>query len=84
MVKSILIFGLAIASGASLCACHREAGQGDAFAGSGNGEESGRMEDQFGNGFGEKFRASPNSEPAKVRSDDVKPVSLTAEPLPVS
>lgn len=48
------------------------------------GVSSERMEDQFGKGFAEKFRADPNSEPANLQDDDVKPVSMTAEPVPVS
>lgn len=44
---------------------------------------SGRQEDRFGSEFGKAFRADPNSEPAKVNANDMKPVSATEEPLEV-
>ncbi len=47
------------------------------------GEQSARQEDKFGQGFGEAFRADPNSEPANVSDSDVEPVSDTAEPEPI-
>jgi ABC-type Fe3+-hydroxamate transport system substrate-binding protein len=39
--------------------------------------------DQFGKGFEEASRAGPNSEPRKVSDGDVRPVSLTEEPMEV-
>jgi hypothetical protein len=39
--------------------------------------------DQFGKGFGEASRVNPNSEPRKVSEGDVRPVSLTEEPMEV-
>lgn len=47
------------------------------------GEQSARQEDKFGQGFGEAYRADPNSQPANVSASDVKPVSDTAEPEPI-
>ncbi len=70
---------LIVAAGASLSACGKNGGR-DTLAPDSQ-VESGRVEDQFGKGFGEAFRADPNSEPANVSEDDVKPVSLTAEPV---
>lgn len=82
MIKAGILFCLIVAAGASLSACHKT-NESDAFAVSGSDNDSSRPEDRFGKGFGEKFRAPPNSEPAKVNDNDVKPVSLTAEPEPV-
>lgn len=46
-------------------------------------DTGGRVEDQFGKGFGKAFRADPNSEPANVSDNDVVPVSLDTEPVPI-
>lgn len=70
---------LILAAGVSVSACGKNEGR-DTVAPESRAE-SGRVEDQFGKGFGEAFRADPNSEPANVSEDDVKPVSLTAEPV---
>jgi hypothetical protein len=83
MIKSELLVGLIIiAAGASLSACHK-ARESDASASLNFGTGSDRPEDQFGKGFGEKFRADPKSKPTNVQDDDVNPVSLTAEPIPI-
>ena len=66
----------------SLSACNRQSGddvlENDPFAVS-----STARGDQFGKGFGEAFRADPNSEPRKVSDNDVAPVSSTAEPIEI-
>lgn len=41
------------------------------------------VEDSFGPGFGNAFRADPNSTPINPTSRDVVPVNPNAEPLPV-
>ena len=76
-----MLLGLVVI-GSSLSACGK-AGDDDTLTVAASGEDSGRPEDRFGKGFGEKFRADPNSEPAPVREGDVPPISFTAEPLPV-
>ena len=77
-----LIFGLILLAAASVSGCgqknEREQLALDVRA------DTGRMEDEFGEGFGKAFRADPNSEPAPVKDGDVKPVSLTTEPVPIS
>lgn len=82
MIRAGRLFCLIVAAGASLSACHKT-NESDAFGASAAEGDSSRPEDRFGKGFGEKFRADPNSEPANVNDNDVKPVSLTAEPEPV-
>ena len=71
-----------IVAGASLSACHKAA-KSDASASLDFGNASDHPEDQFGKGFGEKFRADPNSKPTNVQDTDVNPVSMTAEPVPI-
>jgi len=77
-----LLFGVVVLAGASLSACGRQqengAIEGDPFA-----ARSTAKEDQFGKGFGEAFRADPNSKPRTVLENDVVPVSLTAEPVTI-
>jgi hypothetical protein len=68
-------------AGTPLLACSK-AGEEDDLAGN-VGERSDRVEDQFGRGFGEKFRADPNSEPANIEDGDVTPVSATTDPIDV-
>jgi hypothetical protein len=80
MNKTTVLIGLMIA-GASLSACNKKS-DGDALVLDARAEAGGE-EDKFGKGFGEKFRADPNSEPADVSDDDVKPISLTTEPEPI-
>lgn len=82
MIKAGSFLCLIVAAGASLSACHK-ANESDASASSGSGTPGDHPEDRFGKGFGEKFRADPNSEPANVNDNDVKPVDPTAEPEPV-
>ncbi len=72
---------LILAAAAFVASCGKRGDQEMSVAQS--GVDQGRMEDQFGKGFGEAFRADPNAEPAKVSDRDVEPVSLTAEPKPV-
>lgn len=77
-----MLLGLVAVGGTILSACGK-AGDDDTLTVAASGEDSGRPEDRFGKGFGEKFRADPYSEPTPVREGDVPPLSLTAEPLPV-
>ncbi len=79
MSKLTILVGL-IFAGASLSACNRD--EGDALVLDARTDAE-RPEDKFGEGFGEAFRADPNSEPAPVRDGDVKPVSHTAQPEPI-
>jgi hypothetical protein len=72
---------LLLIAGVSLSACSKP--ESDTLALNTSGADSGRPEDRFGKGFGEKFRADANSEPKEVEENDVPPVSLTTEPLPV-
>jgi hypothetical protein len=67
---------------ASLSSCSDKS-EGDAFASTDLSEPLNRSEGQFGKAFEEKMRAAPNSEPTPVREGDVKPVSDTAEPVPI-
>ena len=76
------ITGLILTAGASLTACQKKA-VGDAAGFSVSGAGAVRTEDKFGKGFGNAFRAPPNSEPANVSDKDVVPVSRTAEPIQV-
>ena len=46
--------------------------------------DAGRVEDEFGKGFGEAYRANPNAEPRNVQDGDLKPVSSTSEPVPIN
>lgn len=80
MIRPVILCGL-IFAGASLSACNRN-DDGDALVLDARAD-AGRQEDKFGKGFGEAFRADPNSEPVPVSADDVKPVSLTTEPEPI-
>ena len=82
MIKAGLLFCLIVAAGASLSACHKT-NESAASAASGSESYGDHPEDRFGKGFGEKFRADPNSEPTNVNDNDVKPVDPTAEPEPV-
>jgi hypothetical protein len=70
-------------AGASLFSCSDKK-ESDALASSDLSESLKHSEGQFGKGFDEKMRADPNSEPAPVRKGDVKPVSYTAEPEPIT
>ncbi len=77
-----LILGAIMMAGASLSACSGKT-EADVVAQDPLAGRTATQGDQFGKGFGKAFRADPNSEPAKVNDGDVKPVSLTAEPLDV-
>ena len=79
----MIVTGLILIAGASLAACQKKAA-GDAAGFDARETGSTRTEDQFGNGFGKAFRAPSNGEPANVSDSDVKPVSRTAEPIPVN
>ncbi|MBA2635543.1 MAG: hypothetical protein H0U83_02450 [Sphingomonas sp.] len=80
MSRLTILVGLILA-GASLSGCNKNSDSDapvlDARA------DAGRQEDKFGKGFGEAFRADPNSEPANVSANDVNPISLTTEPEPI-
>jgi hypothetical protein len=80
MSRLTILVGLILA-GASLSSCNKNSDSDapvlDARA------DAGRQEDKFGKGFGEAFRADPNSEPANVSANDVNPISLTTEPEPI-
>lgn len=76
-----LPIGLLLIVGVSLSACSKS--ESDTLTVESSGADSGRPEDRFGNGFGEKFRADPNSEPKDVNENDVASVSFNTEPLPV-
>ena len=80
VAKTSLLIGLMLLSGASLSACNRKS-ESDALANDTFAVPSAAKGDQFGKGFGEAFRADPNSEPANVARNDVIPVSKTAEPV---
>ena len=74
------LVGLLLIAGVPLSACGKQADSG-----SGDFETfdvaAKRSEDQFGQGFGEAYRADPNSEPRPVAEGDVVPVSMVAEPV---
>jgi hypothetical protein len=74
LIVSFLLIGM------SMSACSKESDSDMLVRESTDG---GRVEDRFGKGFGEAFRADPNSEPAVVDRNDVNPVSLTDEPEPI-
>lgn len=73
---------LAIVTGMSLVACSEKRSDDDILAPSAT-SDSGRVEDQFGEGFGEAHRANPNSEPVDVNEVELKPVSTTGEPVQI-
>lgn len=80
MSRLTILVGL-IFAGASLSSCNKNS-DSDALVLDARAD-TGRVEDKFGKGFGEAFRADPNSEPANVSANDVNPVSFTTEPEPI-
>ena len=42
-----------------------------------------RLEDTFGAGFGQAFRAAPNSDPRDPAAGDVVPADLTRDATPI-
>ena len=78
----MVIAGLILTAGASLTACQKKA-VGDAAGFSVSAAGAVRTEDKFGKGFGNAFRAPPNSQPANVSDNDVIPISRTAEPIKI-
>lgn len=76
---SRLIVGLILVTGTSLTACGDKS-ESDVLVPESVAENR-RMEDQFGKGFGEAYRADPNSEPANVSEMELAPVSYTTEPV---
>jgi hypothetical protein len=68
----------------SLSACGKNSDDSDTLTVESSGIDTGRPEDRFGKGFGEKFRADPNSEPANVTDGELAPVSDTTEPIPIN
>lgn len=69
-------------AGASLSACSQKSD--DDLLVLNATADPGRVEDTFGDGFGEAFRANSNSEPRNVVDSDVEPVSLTTEPVAIN
>lgn len=82
MIRGKLVIGLLMIAGVSLSSCNRRS-ESDAPAMANFGSDTGRPEDRFGKGFGEKFRADPNSQPKPVEKSDMPPVSMTTDPLPI-
>ena len=82
MIRPKLLFGLMLLAGASLTACDKQDAS-DASAPNQAASTARSAEDQFGEGFGNAFRADPTSEPSNVTEGDVVPVSQTAEPVQI-
>lgn len=84
MITPRILWVVILMAGTSLSACGSEEDAGplpaDPFVGRTTAEAPG---DRFGKGFGAASRANPNSEPVKVSDGDIRPVSLTEEPLDV-
>ena len=75
-----LALGLVLLASAPLSACGKQADSGaDRFETFDVAAK--HSEDQFGEGFGEAYRADPNSEPRPVADGDVVPVSMVDEPI---
>ncbi len=73
--------GLILIVGTSLSACNNRQ---DSDVQANEIERGARaVEDQFGQEFGEAYRADPNSEPKDVSEAGANAVSMTAEPVPV-
>ena len=83
MIRPTLLFGLMLLAGASLTACNKQDAS-DALLPDQAASKARNPEDQFGEGFGNAFRAEPNSEPINVAEGDVVPVSQTAEPVQIN
>lgn len=81
MIRPKLVFGLIMVA-ASLSACGGKS-DSDAVSNGPLASTGSRPEDQFGKAFGKAFRADPNAEPAKVADSDMRPVSLTTEPIQI-
>lgn len=73
--------GLILIVGASLSACNNkpesDVQQSEAPRGARDAQ------DQFGQEFGDAYRADPNSEPKNVSDAPPDAVSMTAEPVPI-
>lgn len=69
-----LMLALALAVAASAC------GGG---GGGGGLPQQQRLEDTFGAGFGQAFRANPNSDPRDPAAGDVVPADLTRDATPI-
>lgn len=82
MIRPIRLFGLILLAGASLTSCNKQDAS-DAPVPNQAELTVRSSEDQFGEGFGNAFRADPNSEPSNVMEGDVVPVSQTAEPVQI-
>ena len=74
---------LLLIAGVSLSSCSKNK-DSDTLTIEPSAADSGRQEDLFGKGFGEKFRADPNSEPTNVNDGDLAPVSETTEPVQIN
>lgn len=74
--------GLFLILGATLSACGQKSDDDPLILNA--TAETGRVEEKFGEGFGEAFRADPNSEPREVTDSDVAPLSTTTEPVPIN
>lgn len=79
--KATKVVCLVLIIGGSLSACGKQSDSDPLEIAAST--ERGGMDDQFGKGFGKAFRADPNSAPRSVDETDVKPVSLTTEPIAI-
>ena len=79
--KIATFLGIMLIIGGSLSACGKNSDSDPLEIAAST--ERGGMDDQFGKGFGKAFRADPNSEPRTVDETDVKPLSLTTEPIAI-
>ena len=82
VTKTTTFIGMMLIIGGSLSACGKKS-DSDPLVMPASSERGG-IDDQFGKGFGKAFRADPNSEPRKVEEIDLKPVSLTTEPIAIN
>lgn len=77
-----MVIGLILIAGGSLSACDKKSGSEPLTIEP--GRESSEIDGKFGKEFGTAFNADPNSEPRNVNDNDVPPVSMTSEPVPIN
>ena len=82
VTKTTTFIGMMLIIGGSLSACSKKSDSDPLVIPASSAR--GGMDDQFGKGFEKAFRANPNSEPRKVEEIDLKPVSLTTEPIAIN